>query len=301
MQRAISTLSDELRRNATRKRYDPRKAHHKAYVRRKYSKYQGMKIVGHPALRSFVDKRLYDDQSPEAIAGRLRYREKRLPRVSKDSIRRYVKSIYGRRIEAHRVKKKQRRRRRTPYQKLQDRTFIDKRPQYIEKRQRVGDAEGDFVVSGKTGAGILLVIVDRRTRASFLERILRPSCVAVTRACIRIKRRYPEWRTLTTDNDILFQHHKILGATLGIRIYFCHPYHSWEKGTVENTNKYIRKDIPKGSNISRYSPRRIRALEAKLNRRPLRCLRYRMPTEVLYKVRRKTKKRRSAPQKSCSD
>lgn len=301
MRRAISTLSDELRRNATRKRYDPQKAHHKAYVRRKYSKYQGMKIVRHPALRSFVDERLYDDLSPEAVAGRLKYREKRLPRVSKDSIRRYVKSVYGRRIETYRVKKKQRHRRRTPYQKLQDRTFIDKRPQYIEKRQRVGDAEGDFVISGKTGTGILLAVVDRRIRVSFLERILRPSCAAVTRSCLRIKRRYPEWRTLTTDNDILFRHHKILEKTLCIRIYFCRPYHSWEKGTVENTNKYIRKDIPKGSDISRHSPGRIRAIEAKLNRRPLRCLRYRTPVEMLYEARRKTKKRRSAPQKSCSD
>lgn len=300
MRRAISTLSDELRRNATRGRYDPKKASHKAYVRRKYSKYQGMKIVGYAALRSFVDEHLYDDLSPEAIAGRLRHREKRLPRVSKDSIRRYIKSVYGRPIEAHRAKRKRRRPRRTPYAKLHDRTFIDQRPQYIEKRQRVGDGEGDFIVSGKTGKGILLAVVDRKTRAAFLERIVRPTCRAVTRACIRIKRRYPEWRTMTTDNDILFQHHKILEQTLRIRIYFCHPYHSWEKGTVENVNKHIRRDIPKGSDISRYSQRRIRNLEAKLNRRYMRILHYRTPQEVM-SAYRKQKRRRSALRKSCSD
>lgn len=300
MRRAISTLSDELRRNAARGRYDPKKAGHKAYVRRKYSKYQGMKIVGRAALKSFVDDRLYDDLSPEAIAGRLRHRERRLPRVSKDSIRRYIKSVYGRCIEAHRAKRKRRRTRRTPHAKLCDRTFIDKRPQYIEKRQLVGDGEGDFIVSGKTGTGILLVVADRKTRIAFLERIMRPTCAAVTRACLRIQRRYPEWRTMTADNDILFQHHKILEQTLGIRICFCHPYHSWEKGTVENINKHIRKDIPKGSDISRYSQRRVLNLEAKLNRRYMRILRYRTPQEVMNGYR-KQKRRRGALRKSCSD
>lgn len=299
--RSISTISDELRRNRVRNTYDPDRAHHKAYVRRKYSKYQGMKIVHHPKLRSFVEDRLYDDQSPEAIAGRLKRWEKELLAVSKDSIRRYIRSVYGRRIEAYRAKKKKRRRRRTPYAKLQDRTFIDERPRYIEARERIGDAEGDFIVSGKNGKGILLVVVDRKLRVSFLEKILRPSCLAVALACLCIKHRYPEWNSLTTDNDLLFQHHRALAEALGIRIYFCHPYHSWEKGTVENANKYIRRDVPKGSNISRYSRRYIRNLEDKLNRRPLKCLNYKTPAEVLSEVRRKTKKRLRASQTRKSE
>lgn len=288
LKRSISTLSDETSHNSVKGKYDPRKAQHKAYVKRKYSKYQGMKIVSNKPLKKFVDRHLYDDQSPRAIAGRLKNQEKKLVYVSKDSIHRYIKSIYGRRVEYHRRKRKQRgRRRRAKHSKLQDRTFIDKRPKHIDKRRYLGDSEADFIVSGKSGKGILLVVVDRRTRATFLERIISVKITNVHHAFLKIKRRFPEMRTITTDNDILLQRHKELEKLLYIKIYFCHPYHSWEKGTVENTNKYIRRDIPKGNNISLYSKSFIHILEQKLNRRIMECLRFKTPVEALKEERKK--------------
>ena len=161
----------------------------------------------------------------------------------------------------------------------------------------VGDAEGDFIVSGRSGKGILLVVVDRKTRLTFLELILKSSQAEVTKACLRIKQRYPEWRSLTVDNDILFQHHSELARGLGIKIYFCFPGHAWEKGQVENTNRYIRRYIPKGSNLSRYSKTEIRNLEAWLNRRFLKILNYATPQEVMNE-HRKRKQRRSAVRKT---
>lgn len=284
IKRSVSTLSDEIFRNSVKGKYSPSKAQHKAYVKRKYSKYQGMKIVGNKLLKKFVDRHLYDDQSPRAIAGRLKNQEKRLTYVSKDSIHRYIKSVYGRRIELHRKRRKQRRhKKRTKHTKLLDRKFIDKRPKYIEKRQRLGDCESDFIVSGKSGKGILLVVVDRKTRASFLERIVAVSIKNVHKAFFKIRRRFPKISTITTDNDLLLRKHKELEKLLNVKIYFCHPYHSWEKGTVENTNKYIRKDIPKGSNISFYSKSFIYTLEQKLNRRMMECLKFKTPSEALRK------------------
>jgi len=230
---------------------------------------------------------------PEAIAGRLRYKEKKPKYVSKSGIHNYIQSVYWRRIEAHRQRRKQRKRRkRVTGAKLTDRTFIDKRPKYIDKRRRLGDVEADFIVSGKSGNGILLVIVDRRTRISFLEKIVVVHISNVHKAFLKIKQRFPEMKTITTDNDILLQKHKELGELLGIKIYFCHPYHSWEKGTVENTNKHIRRDIPKGSNISSYSRSLFRNLEEKLNRRIMECLKYSTPAEALREERRKKKNKR---------
>lgn len=98
---------------------------------------------------------------------------------------------------------------------------------------------------------------------------------------------------MTTDNDLLFQHHRALERRLGITMYFCHPGHMWEKGSVENTNKRIRRYIPKGSDISRYSKAFIRKIEAKLNRRIMAVLDYRRPQEML-DTYRKRKKRRQA-------
>jgi IS30 family transposase len=284
-------VSEEIKRNRTRGQYDAKKAAHKAYVRRQDSKYQMMKIVEHPKLKDFIEKSLYDGQSPENIAGRIKKREKHLPIIGKDSIYAFIASVYGRKIESVRDKKKQRKRgRRKKVTQLADRTFIDKRPKYINTRQRVGDGEADFIVSGKYGQGILLTLADRKLRVSFIEQILEVSIKQVHQAFLRIKKRFPELKTVTTDNDILFRHHKTLEQLLHIKIYFCNPYHSWEKGTIENTNKHIRKDIPKGSDISKYSKRFVRSIEEKLNRRFMGVIKHESPSEALERYRQRKKR-----------
>lgn len=287
-----------MKRNKVNGQYDPTKAQHKAYVRRKYAKYEGMKIAQHADLRAFVERDLFADQSPQGIAERFKKHVHSLPPVSKNTIYRYIASPYGRKVEHYRQTRRNGKRRGKPRTKpWADRMFIDKRPKHINARWRVGDSEGDFIVSGKSGRGILLVVPDRKLRATFLEQILKPSQAAVTRACVRIKKRYPEWKSMTVDNDVLFRHHKKLEKILGIRIYFCFPGHAWEKGTVENTNKWIRRYIPKSSDISRCSTRFIRSVEEKLNRRYMAVLNHRTPEEMLTDYR-KRKKRRSAKRNS---
>lgn len=300
LKRSISTISEETRINLVSGKYDAKKAHHKAYVRRQESKYQGMKIVQNNNLRERVDELLYDDQSPETAAGRINKHEKHLLSTSGDSIRRYVKSVYGRNIEYHRNKRKKKRRHHRQKNNLKDRKFIDKRPLSIGNRCHVGDAEADFIVSGKTGKGILLVMVDRKFRLPFLERILRPTLTNITRACARIKKRYPELKTFTTDNDLLFQHHKKLEKLLNIIIYFCHPHHPWEKGEIENINGVIRFDIPKSSDISKYSKYFIKKLEMKLQRKIYKCLNFLTPAEKMkfYRKRKNALARASKIKKS---
>jgi IS30 family transposase len=290
LNRSVSTINDELKRNSVKGRYDPSKANHKAYVRRQQSKYQGMHIVEDKKMKKFVDTGLLDDLSPQAIAGRLKMKEKDIVGISKNSIYRYIESVYGRKIEVHRKNKRRRRKKRVViHPSIADRAFIDKRPLYINARSRMGDCEADFVVSGRGGSGILLVVVDRRFRVAFLELILDVSIQSVHDAFVRIKQRFPEMKSLTLDNDILFRKHNELSSLLGVLIYFCHPYHSWEKGTVENTNKYIRRDIPKCTNLSKLTPEFINTLEQKLNRRPMKCLGYATPQEKLDQYRHKKK------------
>lgn len=282
----------EVTHHKVKNAYDAKKAQHKAYIARHDSKYQAMKIVERPELKAFVEQELYRDQSPENIAGRIKAHEKHLPRISKESVYRYIGSVYGRRIEYHRAKKKARRgKRRARAEKLTERTFIEKRPMSINKRRRIGDAEADFIVSGKDGTGIMLTVVDRKIRAAFLEQILTVTIEHVHEAFMRIKKRYPELQTFTTDNDILFRNHQKLAHLLGVKIYFCHPYHSWEKGSIENVNGVIRRAIPKGSDLSRYSKQVVGALEKKLNDRFMKCLGYGTPYEALNEARKQKKLR----------
>ena len=236
-----------------------------------------------------------EGRSPESIAGRVTRHEKHLSSISADSIERFLKSVYGRKIEAYRnkIKKKQRRRKRRPKTTtLAERTFIDKRPKTIERRKRVGDAEADFIVSGKSGNGYVLSVTDRKLRISFLEKVFPVSIASMEKAFQKIKKRYPEMKTITTDNDLLFVHHKRLERLLGVKIYFCHPYHSWEKGSIENVNGEVRKYIPKGSDLSAYSLKFLSSIETKLNNRYMKCLNFATPEEML-NMHRKRKKRSS--------
>lgn len=149
-----------------------------------------MKIVAYPALRTFVEQKLMEGRSPESIAGRISNHEKHLVRISADSIERFLKSVYGRRIEAHRkylIRRRRWRRKRLKVTQLTDRTFIDLRPAIINRRGRVGDVEADFILSGKEGVGIVLTAADRKLRPSFLEKVLPVSIENVHRAFVRIK------------------------------------------------------------------------------------------------------------------
>lgn len=291
MGRSVSTISDEIKRNSVNKKYDSHKANHKAYVRRHNASFRGKSIVRNADLRSFVEENLLDGQSPGGISGRLKHQEKSLPYVSKDTIYAYLRSPYGK-IIGLKLKKKKRFKKRLKVTQLKDRVFIEKRPKIIEKRGRIGDLEGDFIVSGRDGKGALLTTEDRKGRHSFLEPVYDVSVDNVHKAFLKIKKRFPEMKSLTLDNDILFKMHKTLEILLGVKIYFCHPYHSWEKGSIENVNGYIRRYIPKGSDISQIDEEHIRLIEEKCNRRFMKCLNYKTPEEVLKEYRAKKKKQK---------
>lgn len=272
--------------------YNATYADQRAYTKRKYARAQGRTIALHPALRACVEAYLMDDQSPEHVGERIKRYHKDLPRISGRLIRRYIASPYGRRIESHRSRVfKKRWRVRRKHVTLDGRRMISKRPMYINMRRRIGDAEGDFIVSGRGGSGIILNVTDRKSRTPFFEKINPVSVIAVERAFKRIIKRFPELKTLTLDNDILFIHHKRLEKKFNIKIYFCYPGRPYEKGTNENRNKIVRRYIPKGSDISNVPTTRIKALEAKLQRQIMKCLNYRTPHEVLTRHRKQNKTR----------
>lgn len=282
LDRSVSTISDELKRNAVAGAYTPAKAHHKAYVRRRESKYQGMKIV----LQAFIATELLKQQSPAAIAGRLATGIDGLPFASRPTIERFIRSAYGRQLEyelkvlKHRQQRRGRKKR-PPVESLGKRKGIDERPAVIVNRERVGDMEADFIVSGKAGSGYLLTAADRRIRVGFIRKILPVNIVNMEQAFLDIKAAFPELISVTTDNDLLFRCHERLEELLGVSIYFCDPYSSWQKGTIENYNKQVRKYIPKGADISQYDESYLQFIETRLNSRFMSVLDYKTPTECL--------------------
>jgi transposase, IS30 family len=215
--------------------------------------------------------------------------------VSRDTIETYLRSSHGVPI-AHQLNLFHKRRSYLQLRRKRQRAlskppprnpkvYIDDRPAEIANRERVGDLEVDFIVSGKGGRGHCLTAVDRKLRYGFIRKILPVSVDNVLEALLDIQQEFPELRSITTDNDALFRTHKVLEAALGVPFYFTHPYSSWEKGTVENFNGQIRKYIKKRADISSYTDEYVREVEHKLNSRYLALLGYKKPAEVLEEYR----------------
>lgn len=276
MGRNPSSVSREFRRNATRGRYDPWKAQHKAYVKRKYSKYQGMKIREHPTLERFVRRKLKRHWSPDRIAGRWKRLHPRSASITAKGIYKYVESPYGAGLERFLPRKGRRphRNRQARQVILENRMFIDERPRVINQRQRFGDFEGDTMGRPKSASPQTLVVArERMSRYLLARKVFRPRYAI--EGFQTLLDPLPV-ASLTLDNGVENARHR----ELGVETYFCHPYSSWEKGSVENGIGLIRRHIPKRADLAAYSPERIRAIVEAINETPMKCLDYRTPKEV---------------------
>lgn len=283
LNRSKGSISEEIKRNKVKGIYSAKKAHHKAYQRRYWAKFQSFKIAMNDILRNYVEGKIKCFWSPEGISGRIKYVETELPYVGKDTIYAYVKSVYGRNLEQflwHKGKKKKTKNQ-NKKNKLENRVFIDQRPNHIENRSFFGDWEADFIVSGKKGKGALLVFVERKSRYVLIFKLNDRKVATINYILRAILGAQLVVNSLTIDNDICFRHHQEMSKIMRAPIYFCHPYHSWEKGTVEKMNQLIRRFIPKGSNISKISERKIIYIQNILNNRPLKCLKFYTPHEII--------------------
>lgn len=297
LDRSKSSISDEIRLNSVNGTYNAKKAHHKAYVKRKYSKTQSLKVVNNFDLWDFVEANIKADQSPEGISGRLKNVEKQLPYASAKAIYKFVYSVYGRQIEKHlhskAIKKKGGKKRGIPIT-IDGRTMIDQRPKRIARRAEFGHYEGDFIESGKDGKGSLLILVERKTRYPFLMYLENRDNATVNLATAELLAGLPV-NSLTLDNDISFQKHKELSEILNAAIYFCHPQSPHEKGTIENRNKAIRRYVLKRSDLSKYSNEYFKMVEEKLRTRFMKCLKYKTPKEAFEIELNKIRKQQKTP------
>lgn len=281
LDRHPSTVCRELRRKV-RGEYVARKAHHKAYVKRKYSKYQGIKINEDMRLEEYVTKYLRLGWSPEQISGRIAD-ERKLEVVSHTAIYSWLRSVHGRQLESELRKLKRRRgkKKRAKVIELEGRVFIDQRPKSVDTREYFGDWEGDFIVSGKGSKTALLVLYERKSRYVLLRKIKHKTATEVEKTLVDMVRPLTNFRSLTLDNDIAFVHHEKISAGIGVPLFFCHPYASWEKGGVENANRYLRRWIPKGANIAQWSDGEIQNIEWWMNSLPRKILGFQTPEEIM--------------------
>lgn len=280
LSRGKSSVSEEIRRNSVKGIYSARKAEAKSRHRRWRANRQHMKIPLDRELRRYVEEKLRRYWSPEGIAGRLTHVERGLPSLGKDAVYAYVDSPYGRGLERYLWYRGKKRKPHAGRSGIDDRTFIDERPKSVEKRRFFGDWEADFVVSGKKGRGALLVLVERKSRYVVILKLADRRVATINFVLDRLLGARLHVRSVTIDNDVCFRHHEEMSRILRAPVFFCHPYHSWEKGQVEKMNQLIRRFIPKGANIAKVSAKKIAWVEEILNNRPYKCLGFYTPAEV---------------------
>jgi len=290
--RSDSTISRELRRNIPKRgkgalEYRANNAQTKTDQRHKL-KPKAVKLTNE--MKSKISKLIIENRlSPELISGRAR--TQKLDMVSHETIYKFIwASKHGnKRSERpykalHKYLKHcgRKRKRGNLYDNrgcILERVSINKRPEYINQRKRIGDAEMDIVL-GKNHKPGILIIQDRKTRKSWLEKIESKNAIYINRKIKKILNRTEKpLRTITTDNDQAFaKHHQ-----LDIKVYFTNPYSSQEKGGVENRIGQLRRFFPKKTNFDRISENRIKQVEHLLNNRPLKMFNYKTPNEVFFK------------------
>jgi len=169
--------------------------------------------------------------------------------------------------------------------KIPNAISIDLRPEIVSQRARVGDWETDNVIGKQTDKTALSVTVERLTRLTILSLTGR-SAESKTGTLTSRLSVFPDKArlTLTADNGAENTNHQEIAKKLELSVFFCHAYHSWEKGTVENTNGRIRRFIPKGLSIDGLTDVQIKELEYRLNSTPRKCLGYLTPYEKMNEV-----------------
>lgn len=285
------TIRRELKRNQGGSVYLPAEAQAMADRRRRASK-QPWKLE-QPELAGFVKEGLQKYWSPEEISGRWRKEHPRRRRqwVSHQCLYDWIWRQKDQGQTWHRylrrAYKKRRKRQESPEKRgrIVGRVGIEERPAIVDTRRRLGDWESDRV-EGSGSKVSLATHVERKSRYTVLAKLEDGKAATFNAGTIRAFGRHGDLplRTLTADNGKEFAAHAELAARLGLDVYFARPYHSWERGTNENTNGLVRQFFPKGLDLRQVTPRQVAHVERLLNNRPRKCLGYRTPLEVLRRL-----------------
>ena len=167
---------------------------------------------------------------------------------------------------------------------IKGRVCIEQRPKVVDQKSRIGDIEGDTII-GKNHQGAIVALVDRKSRYTFAAQVNFKKSDLVAQAVIDLLRPHKaRCHTLTFDNGKEFADHAFISKCLNAKVYFAHPYCSWERGLNENTNGLLRQYFPKKTNLRDITHEQVDDAVYKLNHRPRKCLGYRTPHEVFYNL-----------------
>ena len=274
LDRSPNTISREIKR--CEKGYEAEKASRHAYLKKYWRKRSCMKVAMDSFLNKFVREKLKAKWSPKQMSG---YLKNMGIKVSAKAIYKFVCSRGLEHLLFWGWNKHKTGRKEYCYNQMRDdRKYIDERPEIKE----FGHYEMDFIVSKKSKY-VLLVIVEMLTKNTLVRILPNRKHATVNRVLSEIFLGKTV-HSITTDNDIAFSDWKAIEKILNTKIYFCHPYHSWEKGLVENTNRWIRCFVGKKRDISTVTEKELLEIHSFLNDRPREIIGFQFPSVLYYSL-----------------
>ena len=219
--------------------------------------------------------------SPEIISFKMK--EELGISVGKDSIYTFVydnPELTHYLAKQHPGKKPRSKNKKTERTLIPNRTGIEQRPQEANERKEFGHFEADTIVSRESLAA-LLVVIDRMTRKVKIKKLARKTAELTSCSIVFALQMYNiiQLLTITYDNGSEFCWHDKVNKELNMLSFFCNPYSSWEKGTVENINGLIRRFFPKKTDFDKITDQEIQQVEDWINNRPMKVLGYKSPNE----------------------
>ena len=275
---------------------------HNTYLKNQKEKGRPSKIGNDLKLIQYIESKIKNERwSPDAIIGNL----KRQPNKFKTSL--CTKTIYnyvdqGVFLNVTNkdlpVKREIQKQKHDKIQTINTKNLkgesIENRPDYISEREEFGHWEMDTVVSGhkEDGKSALLVFTERKTLHELVFKMKNRTQKETIRILNQIERRYTEkgfrdiFKSITVDNGTEFLDWESMEKSIRnkmprTKIYFCHPYHSWERPQNENQNKLIRRWIKKGEDIGKYTEEQIKKIETWVNHYPRKKYEYLSAYDIL--------------------
>jgi transposase, IS30 family len=247
------------------------------------------KLLRDPLLCAAVIDRLKDGWSPEQISGRLRVISGSSVRLSHETIYQYVYSLEGQDQQLARYLPERRRKRRPRYaRKPRSLVFpiecaIRNRPDSVNSRCEFGHWEADLMIFRKEhGSANIATVVERKSRFTVLFRNNDRRSKPIMNQLIHHLAPLPAQarQSLTFDRGLEFVSWRELEKGMGTAAWFCDPQAPWQKGTVENTNKRVRRYLPPETVVLDVSSQEIVSLCERLNATPRKCLGFQTPAEI---------------------
>jgi len=126
-------------------------------------------------------------------------------------------------------------------------------------------------------------IVERKSRYTIIVKLKSKNSDEVAKMFFKklIKLQKIFRKSMTYDNGLEMAKHEKITKNTGMKIYFAHPYSSWERGTNENTNGLIRRYFPKGTDFNEIDEKTLMKIQEKLNNRPRKIIGFNTPQEMM--------------------